>query len=67
MHRPLAEVMVDPEDRPLVEGAEQDLVELLRGVEVAAERLLDDDACSAGKIFLYARSPVAPKNTSASD
>ena len=23
--------------------------------------------CSAGKIFLYARSPVAPKNTSASD
>src|SRR5262245_45221771 len=24
-------------------------------------------ACSAGKIFLYARSPVAPKNTSASD
>ena len=24
-------------------------------------------ACSAGKIFLYARSPVAPKNTSASE
>ena len=24
-------------------------------------------ACSDGKIFLYARSPVAPKNTSASD
>src|SRR5262249_42077737 len=23
--------------------------------------------CSAGKIFLYARSPVAPKNTSASE
>src|SRR5262245_49137624 len=24
-------------------------------------------ACSAGKIFLYARSPVAPKNTKASE
>src|SRR5262245_8037018 len=24
-------------------------------------------ACSAGKIFLYARSPVAPKNTRASE
>src|SRR6185436_13838385 len=24
-------------------------------------------ACSDGKIFLYARSPVAPKNTSASE
>ena len=23
--------------------------------------------CNAGKIFLYARSPVAPKNTSASE
>ena len=34
MHRPLPQVMVDAEDRRLVEGAEQDLVELLRRGEV---------------------------------
>ena len=42
--RPLAEVVIDAEDRRLVEGAEQDAVELLRRGEVVAEGLLDDDA-----------------------
>ena len=31
MHRPLAQVMVDAEDRLLVKGCQQDPVELLRG------------------------------------
>src|SRR2546425_8771361 len=44
VYRPLAEVVVDPEDRCLIEGAEQDPVELLRGGDVVAERFLDDDA-----------------------
>src|SRR2546425_10461326 len=30
VHRPLAEIVIDPEDRRLVEGAEQDAVELPR-------------------------------------
>ena len=44
VHRPLAEVVVDAEDVRLVEGAEQDRVQRARRGEVAAERLLDDDA-----------------------
>jgi hypothetical protein len=44
VHRPLPEVVVDPEDRCFVEGSEQDPVELPRGGDVVAERLLDDDA-----------------------
>jgi hypothetical protein len=44
VHRPLAEIVVDPENRRLVEGSEQDPVELPRGSDVVAERLLDDDA-----------------------
>ena len=43
LHRLLAEVVVDPEDRARVEDAGEDAVELLRGLEVVAERLLDDD------------------------
>jgi len=36
--------VVDAEDRLLGEAAQQDGVELARGGQVAAERLLDDDA-----------------------
>jgi hypothetical protein len=36
--------VIDPEDRCLVEGSEQDAVERPRGDDVVAERLLDDDA-----------------------
>jgi hypothetical protein len=39
--------VVDPEDRRLGEGAEQDPVELSCGVGVVPERLLDDDAGAA--------------------
>src|SRR5438094_5153205 len=46
VHRPLPEVVVDPEDRCLVEGSEQNPVELPRGSDVVAERLLDDDAAA---------------------
>ena len=48
LHRPLAEVVVDAEDRRLVESAQEDLVERLRRVEVVAERLLDDDPGARG-------------------
>ena len=43
LHRPLAEIVVDPEDRLFVEVAQQDRVQLPRRREVPAERLLDDD------------------------
>src|SRR5213083_1328277 len=46
VHRPLPEVVVDPEDRRLVESSEQNPVELPRGSDVVAERLLDDDAAA---------------------
>src|SRR6267142_6133224 len=44
MHGLFPEVMVNPEDSFFVESAEEDLVELLRGDKVGAERLFDDDA-----------------------
>src|SRR5207247_9801493 len=53
VHRPLAEVMVDPKDRLLVKAAEQRAVERLRRREVTAEGLLDDDA-SAGSAAGFA-------------
>src|ERR1700730_9077054 len=43
MHRPLAEIVADPENRRLVELSEKNLVEMLRGLRVVTERLLDDD------------------------
>ena len=48
LHRPLAQVMVDAEDRRLVEGCQQDAIELPRRGEVPAERLFDDDAGALG-------------------
>ena len=44
LHRLLAEVVVDAEDRPGGEDVGEGLVELARGLEVVAERLLDHDA-----------------------
>src|SRR5215831_3139895 len=44
VHRPLAQVMVDAEDRRLVEGAEQGTVERLRRGEIVTERFFNDDA-----------------------
>src|SRR5258705_6737241 len=44
LHRLLAEIMIDAKDRRLVEDGVDDLVEALRGGQVATERLLDDDA-----------------------
>src|SRR5215510_4105579 len=44
VHWQLAQVMVDAEDRLLVEGAEQRAVELLRREEIVTERLFNDDA-----------------------
>src|SRR5262249_1509690 len=43
-HRQLAQVMVDAEDRLLVEGAEQRTVERLRREEIVTERFFNDDA-----------------------
>ena len=42
MHRLLPQVMIDAEDRLLVEGAEQRAVQGLRRGQVIAERLLHD-------------------------
>src|SRR5499427_10138376 len=44
VHRPLAQVMVDAEDRLLVEGAEQRVVERLRREEIVTEWFFNDDA-----------------------
>src|SRR5262249_152260 len=44
VHRPLAQVMVDAEDRLLVEGAEQRAIERLRREEIMTERFFNDDA-----------------------
>ena len=43
MHRPLSQVMVDAKDCLLLEGAEQDPVEILCGGEIPAEGLFDDN------------------------
>ena len=48
LHRVLAEIMVDAEDRRLVEVAEQDAIEVLGRGEVPAERFFDDDAATPG-------------------
>ena len=47
LHRFLAQVVIDAEDRGLVEDAVQGAVQLARGREVAAERLLEDDPRAA--------------------
>ena len=49
LDRLLAEEVVDPEDVRLAEDRVDGRVELLRGREIGAERLLDDDARALGK------------------
>ena len=48
VHRPFSQVMVDAEDRLLVEGAEQSLVEVLRRGKIVTERFFNDDASAVG-------------------
>src|SRR6266508_5199485 len=48
LDRLFPEVVIDPEDLLLLEHAGELAIERPRGVEVAAERLLDDDAPPAG-------------------
>jgi hypothetical protein len=43
VHRPLAEVMVNPIDRRFVEISEKNPIQVLRGFQIVTERLLDDD------------------------
>src|SRR5262245_6645739 len=54
VHWQLAQVMVDAEDRLLVEGAEQRAVELLRREEIVTERFFNDDA-RAVRAFSFAQ------------
>jgi len=44
VHRPFSQVMVDAEDRLLVESAQQGAVERLRREEIVTERFFNDDA-----------------------
>src|SRR6266508_683082 len=52
LDRLFPEVVIDPEDLLLLEHAGELAVERPRGVEVAAERLLDDDAPPAGVLAI---------------
>src|SRR5215813_7778235 len=54
VHWQLAQVMVDAEDRFLVEGAEQRAVERLRRAEIVPERFFNDDA-RAVRAFSFAQ------------
>ena len=54
LHRLLAEVVVDAEDLSLLEELLDRLLQLACGREIAAERLLDDEACPALR-----RTPLA--------
>ena len=60
VHRPFSQVMVDAEDRLLLEGAEQSLVELLRREEIVTERFFNDDASAVACIELW---PVVPRRS----
>src|SRR6516164_3322279 len=48
MHRPLPEVMIDPEDLGLIEGSQQYVIELPRRNEVASKGLFNTDASPLG-------------------
>src|SRR5262249_27066952 len=63
VHRPLAQVMVDAEDRLLVEGAKQGTVERLRREEIVTERFFNDDAsavCASSFAQLFYNHPEQP-------
>src|SRR5271166_45472 len=51
--RALREIVIDTEDRGLIEGGMQDAVEFLRRSQVVTEGLLDDDAGSFGRARFY--------------
>jgi hypothetical protein len=51
LHRLLAEVVIDPVDLVLVPVGEHVAVQLQRGGQVGAERLLDDDPLPAGAVL----------------
>ena len=51
LHRLFAEVVIDAIDRVLVEDVGDDFVQLLRAFQIAAERLLQDDARPAFAIL----------------
>ena len=55
LHRLLGQVVVDAVDLPLVEHLPDDAVQLVRRLQVAAERLLDDQARPAGARAVAAR------------
>ena len=44
-----AQIVVDPEDRPLWENGERNAIEFARGGKITAERLLHDDTGVVGK------------------
>src|SRR5258708_19687491 len=46
IHRPLAQIVVDPEDCTFIELSEKDFIELLRRCQVMPERLLAIDPTS---------------------
>src|SRR4030095_8042903 len=52
VHRPFSQVMIDAEDVLLIEGAEQDLIKLLRRGEVVPEGFLNDNASAFGTVCL---------------
>jgi hypothetical protein len=52
VHGLLAEVVIDPEDRPLIEGLQQNLVQRPCRFEIDAEWLLDDDSGPVGAVRL---------------
>src|ERR1044071_3879018 len=56
VHRPFPEIVIDSEDRGLVESTEQSLIERSRRGQAMTERSLDDDAgarcaISCGQLF----------------
>src|SRR5207253_10525955 len=57
LHGLLAEVVIDAEDLALVEVLLDGAVELTRGCEIAAERLLDDQPRPAGCAATLAERP----------
>src|SRR5271163_1293145 len=44
VYRPLSQVMIDPEDRSLIELPQKNLIQMSRRLQIVTERLFDDDA-----------------------
>ncbi len=54
LHRLLAEIVVDAEDLLFLEDVTDGVVQLLRGSEIPADRLFDNDAGRAGNQLVFA-------------